>query len=353
MMVRILIYIVSTKSIQRVTVGQLELVIYILWAEYRDQMSAAKNCVDVNNTWAPGSRLDNPHTGVLVRRISNAIVPIDEGARVLNVLKSKWEEEANMPSIQTSHAFQLMVGTDQYRIVSRWAAPPRWQRANALATHASNTAQITRGKECRYCRVIDRCFCGMRVYVRKLGAWNIIDGSIAVMMRDLVIEKLLKKEGKSRTIEALGYCDGCFLRDCSDLRWVAISLKLIQRQLTNIFGQHNICYNSRPLYVEIILVILILSSSPRRTFPTVFNIGIFSVLILFSVACGWSILKVTCIEAMSAWLWVCRDQSYLLICARTSVKQSPCSILLCVKWAREAKSLSRHWLVSSICCMAL
>lgn len=58
----------------------------------------------------------------------------------------------------------------------------------------------------------------MRVYVRKLGAWNIVDGSIAVMMRDLVIEKLLKKEGKSGTIEALGYCDGCFLRDCSDLQ---------------------------------------------------------------------------------------------------------------------------------------
>lgn len=54
--------------------------------------------------------------------------------------------------------------------------------------------------------------------MRKLGAWNIVDGSIAVMMRDLVIEKLLKKEGKSGTIEALGYCDGCFLRDCSDLR---------------------------------------------------------------------------------------------------------------------------------------
>src|SRR5882762_9036886 len=100
-----------------------------------------------------------PHSSVFIWPISNTREPVNKGAGVCDATVSKRKKKSNTCHIKATHAVFVWVGVDKHAIVPWRALTPGRCCTNMLATHASNTTNITGCKECCCGRVVDGDFC--------------------------------------------------------------------------------------------------------------------------------------------------------------------------------------------------
>lgn len=80
--------------------------------------------IEVDDGRVVWNRLNNPHSCILIRKISDAAIPVNKHTWVFDIIMSKQKKEADMANIQASHSINFLVGTDQYCVIARWPILP-------------------------------------------------------------------------------------------------------------------------------------------------------------------------------------------------------------------------------------
>ena len=152
-MIGIFIYIEWMKGIQRIMGCKFQLAVNILVSKNWDEVCTAHYCIEVDNSKAVWFGIDDPHTHVLIWFISHMVIPTNESAWILYIVKCEWEEELSVSNLQPSHPLKCLITADQYSIIVRGPSLPWWHCMNMFMTHATNSAQITwskKGWDCWY-----------------------------------------------------------------------------------------------------------------------------------------------------------------------------------------------------------
>lgn len=89
-----------------------------LWAKDGNEMSTAKDGINMDYSRIVRGSLDNPHPSVNVQRVSSTIIPINQSTWVFNVIKSQQEQESDMANIKAQHALKFVVGTNQDGVIT-------------------------------------------------------------------------------------------------------------------------------------------------------------------------------------------------------------------------------------------
>ena len=87
-------------------------------------MGTAEDRIEVNDGGIVWNRLNNPHSCILIRRISNMVIPFNQRTWVFDVIMSERKKEADTANVQASHSVNFLVGADQYGVIARWPTSP-------------------------------------------------------------------------------------------------------------------------------------------------------------------------------------------------------------------------------------
>ena len=147
MIIHLFIYIEWTKCIQRIMGHKFKLAVNIPASKNWDEVRALQYSIKMNNSEAVRYRTNNPHSHIFVWFISHTVVPTDECTWVLHIFKCEWKQLSDVSNLQPPHALKGLVTVHQHCIIMRGAPSPQWHCTYALATHATNSTQITWHKE--------------------------------------------------------------------------------------------------------------------------------------------------------------------------------------------------------------
>lgn len=145
MVIWVLVDVVRTKSMYWIWNGQ------ISWnwlrAVDRNEMSALKNCIEVNNRSDTAAArelgLYRPHPSCWAHSFVGR-EPAHIGTRVNFAEMWKGEKQSNLRSNETLKAVSFHVLINKNTVVSRAFFEPTWRCTNALTVHATDARKITR-----------------------------------------------------------------------------------------------------------------------------------------------------------------------------------------------------------------
>ena len=111
-------------------------------------MSQTYNHVQMNHSSLMPSiiqniRFNNPHTCVLIHRISESIIPMNKCTTVLDAVHLNGEEEPCMSNAQSEHAQLVFVNVNENTIILGFATSPGSNNMHMLMAHATSPTYIT------------------------------------------------------------------------------------------------------------------------------------------------------------------------------------------------------------------